>query len=106
MSGLPWFELDVDMPGDPKCRALAARLKDLQAVRVGGRLDEAVLAWCREHVGAEFVLGTMTGEVCSRVAAAPDSPRRRLAALVKAGLVQARCVNKSRSLWRVDGVSP
>ena len=80
--------------------------QDRQAVRVGGRLDEAVLAWCREHVGAEFVLGTMTGEVCSRVAAAPDSPRRRLAALVKAGLVQARCLDRGRSLWRVDGVSP
>ena len=106
MSGLPWFELDVDMPGDPKCRALAARLKDRQAVRVGGRLDEAVLAWCRRNVGFEFFLGHFTGQIVSEVQCAPDSPRRRLAALVKAGLVQARCVNKSRSLWRVDGVSP
>ena len=50
MSGLPWFELDVDMPGDPKCRALAARLKDRQALAYVVRL----YAYCYRHATASF----------------------------------------------------
>ena len=102
MSAAPQMSL---LGWTPPVASPRASEQDLQAVRVGGRLDEAVLAWCRKNVG-EFYLGDFTSDVAACVGCAPDSPRRRLAALVKAGLVQARCVNKSRSLWRVDGVSP
>ncbi len=50
MSGLPWFELDVDMPGDPKCRALGAALRDRQALAYVVRL----YAYCYRHAAADF----------------------------------------------------
>ena len=80
--------------------------QDRQAVRVGGRIDLAILNWCRNNPGRDFGLHEFTSEIVGEVCCAPDSPRRRLAALVKAGLVQARCLDRSRSLWRVEGVSP
>lgn len=45
MSGLPWFELDTNMPDDPKCLALAARLGEPLAEAYVVRL----YAYCYRH---------------------------------------------------------
>jgi hypothetical protein len=81
-----------------------------QAARVGRGIDGDVMAAARIYVGlGEGPLSDITRSVQARVAmrgktCAPDSPRRRLSALVAAGLVGARCVDRSRSLWVVDWV--
>ena len=71
-----------------------------QAARVGGRIDLAVIAWCARHRG-QFHLADFTRDIVAEIQCAPDSPRRRLAALVEQGHVQAFCVDRSRSLWAV-----
>jgi hypothetical protein len=78
-----------------------------QAARVGRGIDEAVIAVARGLVGAgPFVLESFTAQVRSRRTCAPDSARRRLSALVDTGFIQARCVDRSRSLWVIEGVAP
>jgi DNA-binding GntR family transcriptional regulator len=71
-----------------------------QAARVGGRIDLAVIAWCARHRG-QFHLADFTRDIVAEIQCAPDSPRRRLAALVEQGHVQAVCVDRSKSLWAV-----
>ena len=71
-----------------------------QAARVGGRIDLAVIAWCERHTG-QFRLSDFTADIVREIQCAPDSPRRRLAALVEQGHVRAYCVNRSESLWAV-----
>lgn len=50
MSGLTWFELDVDMPDDPKCSGLAARLGNPLAFGYAVRL----YAYCYRHATDRF----------------------------------------------------
>jgi hypothetical protein len=50
MAGLPWFELDVDMPDDPKCLALGARLRNPLAFGYVVRL----YAYCYRHASDAF----------------------------------------------------
>ena len=64
MAGLPWFELDVDMPDDPKFVALGARLKNPLAFAYAVRL----YAYCYRHgtdrftgPGAVFTIETACG---------------------------------------------
>lgn len=45
MAGLPWFEMDVDMPDDPKCQGLGVRLKNPLAFGYVVRL----YAYCYRH---------------------------------------------------------
>lgn len=85
----------------PPQPAPKASVQDQQAARVGGRIDEAILRWCARHAGCDFHLSAMTADIVGEVQCAPDSPRRRLAALVAAGHVQAECIDRSRSMWRV-----
>ena len=86
----------------PPVAAPRASEQDKQAARVGGRIDEAIIRWCRLNEGTEFRLYEFTADIVALVECAPDSPRRRLQALVKAGYVRAECVDRSRSLWRVN----
>lgn len=72
-----------------------------QAARVGGRIDLAVLDWCRRYAPGSFLLSDFTADIVAQVACAPDSPRRRLVELVKQGFVQAECIDRSSSRWRV-----
>ena len=72
-----------------------------QAARVGGRIDVAILEWCRRYAPGSFLLGDFTADIVAQVACAPDSPRRRLVELVKQGHVQAECIDRSSSRWRV-----
>ena len=72
-----------------------------QAARVGGRIDLAVLDWCRRYAPGSFLLSDFTADIVAQVACAPDSPRRRLVELVKQGYVQAECIDRSSSRWRV-----
>jgi hypothetical protein len=81
--------------------APSASEQDKQAARVGGRIDQAIIRWCRLNAGRELPLSEFTADIVSLVECAPDSPRRRLQALVQAGYVRAECVDRSRSMWRV-----
>jgi hypothetical protein len=54
MSGLPWFSLDVDMPDDPKCAALGAKLRNPVAFGYVVRL----YAYCYRHATDSFPADT------------------------------------------------
>jgi hypothetical protein len=73
----------------------------IQAARVGGRIDLAILEWCRQYAPGSFLLSDFTADIVAQVACAPDSPRRRLVELVKQGHIQAECIDRSSSKWRV-----
>jgi hypothetical protein len=98
-------------PWTPLVAAPRAPEQARQAARVGRGIDEVVIAAARVYLGLGSVpLRDITGSVQARLAVlgrtcAPDSPRRRLSALVRAGFIDARCIDRSRSLWRIDGVS-
>jgi hypothetical protein len=74
----------------------------LQLARVEGRIAEAIEVWCHAHQGGEFHLSSMTAAIMSQTQCAPDSPRRVLSQLVKRGQVSAECIDRSKSLWRVN----
>jgi hypothetical protein len=83
-----------------------------QAARVGRGIDAEVVTAAKVYAGAApFHLDDFTARVRRGLATlgrgcAPDSPRRRLKALVDAGFIGAGCVDRSRSLWRIDWVKP
>ena len=73
-----------------------------QLVRVESRLAVAIVAWCEANRGREFRLAEVTDAVASSVACAPDSVRRVMASLRKAGHVSVELVSRSASLYRVN----
>ena len=101
MTSLPLFGWAESRP----VAAPKASEQGRQAARVGRGIDEVVIATARVFVGCEFHMEAFTDIVRRHRACSPDSPRRRLHALVNAGFIQARCIDRSRSLWRIDGVS-
>jgi hypothetical protein len=94
----------------PPVSAPRASEQDHQAARCGRGIDEAVIEVAKRRSGAGvFSLEDFTAHVRRHLATlgrgcAPDSPRRRLKALVDAGFIGAACVDRSRSLWRVSWV--
>ena len=72
-----------------------------QLARVGGRIAELVLDFCRRHVGEQFHLEELNGHVLAHELVAPDSPRRILGQLRRAGQVDVQLLNRSASLYRV-----
>jgi hypothetical protein len=50
VAGLPWFELDVDMPDDPKCKGLGARLKN----PLGFGYVVRLYAYCYRHAACSY----------------------------------------------------
>lgn len=82
MAGLPWFELDVDMPDDPKCVNLGARLKNPLAFGYVVRL----YAYCYRHATDSF---SGPGAVCTIETAAGWRGRNGTlhAALVAEGFI-------------------
>lgn len=78
--------------------------QDQQLARVGGRIADLVVAFCRQRVGAEFHVAELLGHVERYEQVAPDSPRRILGQLRRAGQVDVELVSRSRSLYRVVGV--
>lgn len=100
----PWQPSLFVAPTPPSVKETAPE-QARQAARVGKGIDEEVMAVARECVGGgPFLLGWFTEQVMDRASCAPDSPRRRLSALVKAGFIQAEVVDRGRSLWRVVSV--
>ena len=75
-----------------------------QLARVEGRLAEAILAWCAMHEHQDFHMATLTEAITGHIQAAPDSVRRILAQLKKAGHVEVECIDRSRSLYRMGAV--
>ncbi len=90
----------------PPTPAPGASEQAQQLVRVEGRIAKAVIAWCSRHVGAEFHLSALTADVMAEVLCAPDSPRRILGQLRATGQVQVAQLDRARSIYRVEGVSP
>jgi hypothetical protein len=77
-----------------------------QAARVGRGIDADVMRVARSFAGRfPFHLEEFTQAVRNHCPCAPDSPRRRLRALIAAGFIAGSCIDRSRSLWRIDGVS-
>lgn len=66
--------------------------------RVSGRIAGAILAFCRERVGAEFY----ASELHAAVGGAPASADRVLRMLRKEGRVAYVVVDRGRSLYRVE----
>ena len=77
-----------------------------QLARVEGANAEAIVRWCWRRAGAEFHLSALTADIMQETGCAPDSPRRVLAALRASGQVQVELLDRSRSYYRVIGVSP
>lgn len=73
-------------------------------VRVERGLAKPILEWCREHQGQDFHLATITEAVLGHVTAAPDSVRRILAQLRRAGHVDVVLLDRRRSLYRLGRV--
>lgn len=100
-STLPLFP-----PSPPKAGPRASE-QAKQAARVGRGIDEVVMAIARSFAGAgPFDLGRFTVRVQALQSCSPDSPRRRLSALIRAGFIQGRCIDRSRSLWVIEAVKP
>jgi hypothetical protein len=80
--------------------------QEAQADRVGKRIDAALVAFCRAHVGREVRMADLTAAVAKAVEGhvAPDSPGRRFRALRADGTIQARNTDRGQSLYRIDGV--
>lgn len=72
--------------------------------RVEGRIAALVIEFCAGRVGEEFHLSDLTGFVSSRAQVAPDSPRRILGQLRRAGVVDVELLDRGGSLYRVQGV--
>jgi hypothetical protein len=76
--------------------------QSVELARVEGRIAELVLAFCAGRTGQDFHLAELTAYVAERAQVAPDSPRRILGQLRRAGQVQVEVVNRSASLYRVE----
>ena len=85
----------------PPVAAPEATEQQLHLVRVESRLARAILAWCRDHAGQDFHLAWITEAVTGHVQCAPDSVRRILAQLRRAGHVQVELLDRRRSLYRL-----
>jgi hypothetical protein len=95
---LPLFAWSETRPvASPRSTPQAANL-----ARVEGGLAPEILRWCRQHVGQEFHMATLTAEVGE--GRAPDSVRRILGQLRRAGHVEVKVVQRSASLYRVIAV--
>ncbi|MBK9446157.1 MAG: hypothetical protein IPO00_08715 [Betaproteobacteria bacterium] len=75
-----------------------------QLARVEGRLGEAILAWCALHEHQQFHMAALTEAITGHMQAAPDSVRRILAQLRRAGHVEVECIDRTRSLYRLGRV--
>ena len=76
-----------------------------QLKRVGGRIGEIVLEFCRKYRG-EFHATLLHEYVKQRAGThiAPDSPNRILRLLAKQGAVSYEVVNRSQSLYKITEV--
>jgi hypothetical protein len=82
MAGLPWFELDVDMPDDPKCVCLGSRLKNPLAFGYVVRL----YAYCYRH-GTDAFTGPGAAETVEEAARWKGRAGVLLAALEAEGFI-------------------
>ncbi len=73
--------------------------------RVARDLQRHILDFCRDHVGLEFHMADLVDYVSSRHHAAPSSTDRVLRKMRSDGLVKYTVVNRSKSLYRIDGVT-
>ena len=85
----------------PPTTSPTASEQSQQLARVEGRLAVAILEWCRAHAGEDFHLAAITESVTGHIQAAPDSVRRILAQLRRAGHVQVELLDRRRSLYRL-----
>lgn len=82
--------------------------------RVGGKISDAVLAFCRRHYRyagttpsiLEFHLEDLASSVRSATGIAPDSPGRILRDLRQRGHVRYTVLSRKDSLYRIDFVAP
>jgi hypothetical protein len=81
----------------PKATPQSANL-----ARVEGGLAVPIMAWLRARVGQTFHLSDLSAAVGE--GRAPDSPRRILGQLRRAGHVEVALLDRSASLYRVISV--
>lgn len=73
---------------------------------VGARLRDAILSFCRDHLGRQFHADDLRQHVHDAVGAcAPGSADRVLRMLRKHGAIDYTCVSRTASLYRVDAVN-
>lgn len=80
-------------------------VQQVQQARVSERIIEALMGFCRTHVGQSFHAGELHEHIrqhCGQVA--PDSAGRILRQLRQSGRVSYRLLNRGSSLYRVEGV--
>ena len=75
-----------------------------ELARVSGRVAESVIAFCQLRLGQTFFVSELASYVMARCGGAPASADRVLRQLRAQGYIDAPCVDRSSSLYRVVGV--
>ena len=81
--------------------------QDRELRRVGGRIGEIVLEFCRSKLAYPEFHATLLHEYVRERAGshiAPDSPNRILRLLANEGVIEYEVVNRSQSLYRIKAV--
>jgi hypothetical protein len=82
-----------------------ASVQSVEQARVEGTLAEPILAWCSIHEHQQFRMDDLTQAIKAHFPwCAPDSPRKILNVLKRAGRVEVECIDRSRSLYQLGSV--
>lgn len=73
--------------------------------RVSGKIAQSVIVFCRLHEGKLFFGSELSEFVMARCGGAPASSDRVLRMLRASGQVDVSLEDRSRSLYRVNGVT-
>ena len=97
-------EEDEERASEMARRTQKKSLPNSDLARVTSRLEQAVLDFCRRHIGQDFNTGDLFVFVNGRVPCSPSSPDRVLRALRRDGFVDYEVTSKTSGVHRILSV--